>query len=150
MTDLDGVLSYGLPHEQWYAKPDAKRELWVSYRSTDLTVQVGLTFREIDFRGHRETAVECRMFSDAWVLWTALPALFRALAAKPADTLADVTAVLDAFGGVDTTTREYPGKQGPALKAVREFERHMSPENARAAAELLAAYAGDPYEEVPF
>lgn len=149
MTALDGTLSYGMPHEYWHADVvGATRELWVSYRSKDLSVQESFLFEETDAGGY--PAVECRIFSDSWTVWTVLPGLFRALADAKPETLKDVAAVLEAFGGVDTTAREHPGKQGPALRAVREFARMNSPENARLAAEALMAFASDPYEEVPF
>lgn len=145
---LDGVLSYGMPHEQWYADPDADREMWVQYRSDDLSVQASFRLVETSF-GDGTTSVDARMFSDAWVLWRHLPGLFAALAEKEPKTLAEAAEVVAACGGVDVSAREHPGRQGPALAAVREFQRMNSPDNARAAAEALMAFAAG-YEEVPF
>jgi hypothetical protein len=147
-----GQLTYGVRHMYWYAEKDTQREVWLTYRSAeDPTVQGSLTFELVKFGrdGDGGSSVECRIFSDAWLLWQALPDLFHALALKKPATLEQLTAVLDAFGAEDATAYEHPGIQGPALKAVREFERCTSPDNARAAAEALIAFADRPIE-VPF
>jgi hypothetical protein len=149
---IDG-LTYNMPHQTFYAEHNETPRVAVTYRSEDLSVQGSFQFEEHDFRDHGETAIELQMFADAWPLWMALPDLFNALALKQPITLEQVTAVLDLFGAEDTTSRDHPGRHGKAVMAMKAFRATPSPDNARAAAAELTAYAddqNDPWNEPPF
>ena len=115
----DSRLSYIISHEAHYKSVVDGREINVHREALTEDGEHDGVYWEFGFKWHdfdsHGTAVQLKMFDDAWQAFTEVPELFAALSARhtgPDGTVsmppAAVAALLDEHGFTDMTPRERP------------------------------------------
>jgi len=135
----------------WYASRNPVREISISTR--DWSFQIA----EVNLGGHG-TALQLRIFEDAFAAFTQIPEFFRELALVPCLTLDGAAFLLSELGAVDETPEDAPYRADadPAEKAAAVIRDHPAGtrdyREALALARAVLAEAGasktDPGREV--
>ena len=117
----------------WY--PSRERAVGISAGGNEGSAW-GFTVAEVDL-GEHGTAIQVRIFENAFAAFAQVPEFFRQLALTPGLTLDGVIFLLAELGAADETARHAPAAS-PAEKAAAVIRNHPAGTRDRKAALALA------------